>query len=198
MSPTPGTRDQVGKLRQGAGSGCRSAGALTPRLTHLGGHGGSAPLRTAAVPPSCAAASLHPLRDGSRLLQLLGGQGVRGQRPSPLHPQNAALALPRAGGRPSHPIAVGEHGVEEAVQVPVQTLLAPGLPKFPVCRGTRRDEPPVAGLHRHGTARHGCTGTASPAAPGDRWRGRCPTGGGVRIRGRQRGGFHGRRRRHFI
>ena len=79
------------------------------------------------------------------------GAGVKGTGAKPPHPQNDGPPLPGAGGPPSHPIAVGEHGVEEAVQVAVQTLLATRLPKFPVCWGTGRDDAPVAGLRRGGT-----------------------------------------------
>ena len=59
-------------------------GALTPRLMRLRRHGGSAPLGiTAAVAPPHTTSSLHPLRDGGWLLQLLGGrcQGTEAKPP---------------------------------------------------------------------------------------------------------------------
>lgn len=62
------------------------------------------------------------------------GTGVRVQWPGHQHPK-----VSQAGEHHSHPIAVGEHGVKEAVQVPVQTPLAAWLPKFPICEGTRHE-----------------------------------------------------------
>lgn len=90
------------------------------------------------------------------------GQQTSGDRGQATRaPPNAGQALPRAGGCCSHPIAIGEHGVKEAVQVSVQTLLAARLPKFPVCGGMRRDELPVIGLPQR-------CGASLAAAPGDR------------------------------
>lgn len=164
---------------------------LTPWLPCVNGHGGLLLLGTTTfVPPSYATTSLHPLHDGSRLLQLLVTRCPGETETQPHHggctmPHALALLTLRQGDT-THPIAIGEHWVKEAVEVPIQTLLGSVLPKVSVWWADGRMSPE----------------TLQRAQPHGQLRARmCPTMWWVPLCLHQRwqcGCSDSRRRRHFI